>query len=79
MGRERVEDSYKPYVFVSHLWLLALVSSEFSNSIGDFPSSVHCVTLHNIALQTLRPYTHQILSLPDLKLDVRQDWGEGLG
>lgn len=79
MGRERGEDSYKPYVFLSHLWFPALVSSEFSNCILHFASSVHYVTLHCIAPQTLRPHTHQILSIPDSKLDVQQDLGEGLG
>lgn len=37
-----MEDSYKPCVFLSHLWLPALVSSDFSNCTGDFASSVHC-------------------------------------
>lgn len=79
MGQERVEDSYKPYVFLSHLQIPGLVSSEFSNSILHFASSVHGVTQHCVAPMEFKAVHPSNPGHSRLKLYVGQDLEEGLG
>lgn len=40
-ARKQIEGNLRPYIFLSQLWLPALVSSEFSYSILHLASSVH--------------------------------------
>lgn len=47
-ARKQIEGNLRPYIFLSQLWLPALVSSEFSYSILHLASRVHSFILHCI-------------------------------
>lgn len=61
-ARKQIEGSLRPHVFLSQLWLPALVSSEFSYSIILLASSMHSFTLHCI---TLAVFTAECLFNPE--------------